>query len=47
MKFVFHSWTLPLFIKGHKKDLDYEDLYKCSKKDETDIVCAKLEKYWN
>lgn len=39
-----NSWTWSLFIKGYKKDLEYDDLYKCSKYDKTEKVCHILER---
>ncbi|XP_054158540.1 ATP-binding cassette sub-family C member 4-like [Oppia nitens] len=44
-RFTF-SWVWSLFIQAHKKDLDFTDLYRCSKSDETKYVRNKLERNW-
>ncbi|CAG2110820.1 unnamed protein product, partial [Medioppia subpectinata] len=40
-------WLWSLFIRAHKKDLEFSDLYRCSKSDETHRVRPKLEIEWN
>ncbi|CAG2104616.1 unnamed protein product [Medioppia subpectinata] len=41
------SWVWSLFIRAHKKDLDFSDLYRCPKSDETHRVRQKLEIKWD
>ncbi len=46
IRFYFNRWVFPVFWKGLKKDcLDFEDLYRCPKNDESDFVVKQLEKY--
>ncbi|XP_054166167.1 ATP-binding cassette sub-family C member 4-like [Oppia nitens] len=45
-KYTF-SFVWRLFIQAYKKDLEFGDLYRCSKSDETACVRNKLEKNWN
>ncbi|XP_029164634.1 multidrug resistance-associated protein 4-like isoform X2 [Nylanderia fulva] len=44
---IFLWWTLDLFIKGAKTDLDESDIYQPLKEDESEKVTDHLEKYWN
>jgi hypothetical protein len=37
-------WIVPLFCKGWKKDLDYEDLDQADPADEVSIWSDKLER---
>ncbi|CAG2110863.1 unnamed protein product, partial [Medioppia subpectinata] len=37
------SWLWSLFIRAHKKDLEFSDLYRCPKSDETHRVRQKLQ----
>ncbi|CAG2115875.1 unnamed protein product, partial [Medioppia subpectinata] len=41
------GWMWSLFILAHKKDLEFSDLYRCSKSDETHLVRHKLEIKWD
>jgi len=38
------SWTWPIFRIGYHKDLEYDDLYTCSKYDESDLIGEKLQR---
>ncbi|CAG2105078.1 unnamed protein product [Medioppia subpectinata] len=40
-------WVWSLFIRAHKKDLEFSDLYRCPKSDETHRVRNKLEIKWD
>ncbi|CAG2109953.1 unnamed protein product [Medioppia subpectinata] len=40
-------WLWSLFIRAHKKDLEFSDLYRCPKSDETHRVRQKLEIKWD
>ena len=42
---LIFSWIYSLFIRGIKKDIEIDDLYKCPVKDETETQVLKLEKY--
>ncbi|CAG2116859.1 unnamed protein product, partial [Medioppia subpectinata] len=47
---VFYStinWLWSLFIRAHKKDLEFSDLYRCPESDETHRVRRKLEINWD
>ena len=37
-------WIFPIFNLGYKKDLDYSDLYACSKQDDPEMWADALEK---
>ncbi|CAG2102834.1 unnamed protein product [Medioppia subpectinata] len=41
------SWVWSLFIRAHKRDLNFSDVYRCSKSDETHLVRHKLEIKWD
>ncbi|CAG2100926.1 unnamed protein product, partial [Medioppia subpectinata] len=41
------SWMWSLFIRAHKKDLEFSDLYRCPKSDETHRVRHKLQIEWD
>ncbi|XP_074597278.1 ATP-binding cassette sub-family C member 4-like [Brevipalpus obovatus] len=43
---IFFTWTLPLFKRGLGKELDYNDLYQCSKDEDCTLACEKLKKEW-
>ncbi|KAJ9591422.1 hypothetical protein L9F63_002028, partial [Diploptera punctata] len=40
-------WTLPLFKKGFKRDLNTEDLYSPLKEHQSNYLGDKLERLWN
>ncbi|CAG2110595.1 unnamed protein product, partial [Medioppia subpectinata] len=40
-------WLWSLFIRAHKNDLEFSDLYRCPKSDETHRVRHKLEINWD
>jgi len=42
---MFFTWVWPIYITGHKRDLQFPDLYKCPKGDVSHKVGDKLEKY--
>lgn len=39
-------YTIRLFIKGYKKDLDVEDLYNPLKQDRSKLLVARLQRQW-
>ncbi|CAG2106728.1 unnamed protein product [Medioppia subpectinata] len=41
------SWVWSLFIRAHKRDLNFSDVYRCPKSDETHLVRHKLEIKWD
>ncbi|CAG2110864.1 unnamed protein product, partial [Medioppia subpectinata] len=41
------GWLWSLFIRAHKKDLEFSDLYRCPKSDETHRVRQKLQIKWD
>ena len=41
---IIFSWVYPIFYKGYKKPLEYEDLYKPSTNDEAHKISDQLEK---
>ncbi|CAG2104027.1 unnamed protein product [Medioppia subpectinata] len=41
------SWVWSLFIRAHKKNLEFSDLYRCPKSDETHLVRHKLQIEWD
>ncbi|CAG2107852.1 unnamed protein product, partial [Medioppia subpectinata] len=41
------NWVWSLFIRAHKKDLEFSDLYRCPKSDETHRVRQKLQIKWD
>lgn len=41
----FHSWTWPLFRLGRQRTLTPEDLYRCSKSDETSMWSERLKRF--
>lgn len=45
--YVTFWWTLPLFFRGWKKELDLEDLYKPLKSHKSDYLGDKLCKTWD
>jgi hypothetical protein len=40
-----YRWVIPFYYLCHDKKLEIEDLYKCPKEDESDVVVEELEKY--
>lgn len=38
-------WVFPLFIRGYKRDLGMEDLYRCPAEDEAGKLVLKLDAY--
>lgn len=44
---MFLWWTLDLFVKSAKADLEESDIYQPLKDDESEKVTDHLEKYWN
>lgn len=38
------SWVWPIYIAGHKRDLQFHDLYRCAANDEAERVGDKLER---
>ncbi|CAG2104614.1 unnamed protein product [Medioppia subpectinata] len=44
---ILVPWVWSLFIRAHKKDLEFSDLYRCPKSDETHLVRHKLEIKWD
>ncbi|CAG2103694.1 unnamed protein product, partial [Medioppia subpectinata] len=42
-----YRWVWSLFIRAHKKDLEFSDLYRCPKSDETHLVRQKLQIKWD
>ncbi|XP_070491925.1 probable multidrug resistance-associated protein lethal(2)03659 [Chironomus tepperi] len=47
LSIITFFWTIDLFRKGYKKDLEVEDLYKPLKCDESEKLGDRLEKNWN
>ncbi|KAL7034207.1 hypothetical protein ACKWTF_007899 [Chironomus riparius] len=47
LSIITFFWTIDLFKKGYKKDLEVEDLYKPLKCDESEKLGDRLEKNWN
>ncbi|CAG2166497.1 unnamed protein product [Oppiella nova] len=45
MAFVL-NWIYPLFLKGFQKDIHLNDLYKCSKSENSEHLLLKLERNW-
>ncbi|KAI1287409.1 ATP-binding cassette sub-family C member 4 [Halotydeus destructor] len=43
---IYFLWILPLFSAGSKRDLNIEDLYKCSKNDTATLLNARLDREW-
>lgn len=43
----FLRWTLSLFKKGYKQDLELDDMFRCSVHDEADKVYEQLSIQWN
>ncbi|CAG2100192.1 unnamed protein product [Medioppia subpectinata] len=41
------SWVWSLFIRAHKKDLEFSDLYRCPESDETHRIRHTLEINWD
>lgn len=41
------SWTIPIFSKGLKKQLDEDDLYSPLPEHESSMLGDRLEKAWN
>ena len=44
LSIITFFWTIDLFKKGYKKDLEVEDLYKPLKCDESEKLGDRLEK---
>lgn len=41
---LFLTWTIPLFVKGYKKELEMEDVYQPLNEDRSDSLGDRLEK---
>lgn len=41
---IFFAWTVPLFVKGYKKDLDMDDIYRPLHSDRSDGLGDRLER---
>lgn len=39
-----YSWVWPIYITGHKRDLQFSDLFRCPQNDVANIVGDKLER---
>lgn len=39
-----YRWVWPIYMTGHKRDLQFNDLYKCPTNDAADKVGDKLER---
>lgn len=41
---LFFTWTIPMFVKGYKKDLEMHDMYQPLTCDRSDSLGDRLEK---
>lgn len=41
---ILFTWTVPIFIKGYKKDLEMDDMYAPMTADRSDNLGDRLEK---
>lgn len=39
-----YRWVFPLFVKGYKKQLEFDDLYRCPSADEAHKLAVQLER---
>lgn len=46
LKFLnFYSWVFPVFFKSLKKDLEIDDLYRCSRHDEASVLVSAIDRF--
>lgn len=45
-RIIIFSWLIPFFIKGIRKELNEDDMYRCGKKHDSKYLGDQLQTAW-